>query len=86
VGSIRFDGILFVVYSNDHLPRHVHGFLGETEIIADLRSDGHVALASRKDAIRPANAKRSDVSKILNTAALHFDALAALWEEIHGNA
>jgi hypothetical protein len=86
VGSLRLDGVLFVVYSNDHPPRHVHGFLGETEAIADLRSDGNVSLASRKDAIRPANAKRSDVSKILNTAALHFDELAALWEEIHGNA
>ncbi|MHB1795100.1 MAG: hypothetical protein ACYCPO_09040 [Acidobacteriaceae bacterium] len=86
MGSIRFDGIRFVVCSNDHFPRHIHGFLGETEVIADLRPDDNVALASRKDAIRPANAKRSDVSKILDTAALHFDELAALWGEIHGKA
>jgi hypothetical protein len=37
-------------------------------------------------AIRPANAKRSDVKKILNAAALHFEELAGLWEETHGKA
>lgn len=64
----------------------MHGFLSETEVIVDLRSDGNVALADHKDAIRPSNAKRSDVKKILNTAAEHFDDLAALWEGIHGKA
>jgi hypothetical protein len=86
VGSLRLDGIRFVVYSNDHPPRHVHGFFGETEAIVDLRADGTVALAERKDAVRPADAKRSDVRKILNVAASHFEELAALWEEIHGDA
>jgi hypothetical protein len=36
------------------------------------------------DAVQPGNAKRSDVKKILNAAALHFEELAALWEEMHG--
>ena len=84
MGSLRFDGILFVAYSNDHSPRHVHGFAGETEAIVDLRMDGWVALANRSDAIRPANAKRSDVKRILRVAAAHYEELAALWEEIHG--
>jgi len=83
VGSLRLDGVLFIAYSNDHPPRHVHGFAGETEAIIDLRLDGAVALAKRGDAIRPANAKRSDVRKILNAAALHFEKLAALWEAMH---
>jgi len=52
----------------------------------DLRVDGTVALANRDDAIRPANAKRSDVKKTLNTAAEHFEELAGLWETIHGKA
>jgi len=47
VGSLRFGGIQFVLYSNDHPPRHVHGFLDGTEVI---------------------------------------EALANLWEKIHGNA
>jgi hypothetical protein len=83
VGSLRLDGVLFIAYSNDHPPRHVHGFAGETEAIIDLRLDGAVALMKRGDAIRPANAKRSDVRKILNAAALHFEELAALWEAMH---
>jgi hypothetical protein len=86
VGSLRFGGVLFVAYSNDHWPRHVHGFASETEAIVDLRLDGTVALAKRDDAIRPSDAKRSDVKKILNAAALHFEELAGLWEEIHGKA
>jgi uncharacterized protein DUF4160 len=86
VGSLKFDGVLFVAYSNDHPPRHVHGFASDIEVIVDLRLDGTVALAKRDDAIRPANAKRSDVKKILNAAALHFEELAALWEDIHGEA
>jgi hypothetical protein len=86
VGSLRFDGVLFVAYSNDHPPRHVHGFAGETEALVDLQLDGSVALAERNDAVRPANAKRSDVKKILNVAALHFEELVELWEGIHGKA
>jgi len=86
VGSLSFDGIRFVVYSNDHPPRHVHGFLAETQVIVDLLEDGNVALADRADAIRPGNAKRSDVRKILNAAAAHFDELAALWKGIHGQS
>ena len=84
--SLLFGGVLFVAYSNDRWPRHVHGFTGDTEAIVDLRMDGTVALAERNDAIRPANAKRRDVKKILNAAALHFEELAALWEAIRGEA
>lgn len=84
VSSRSFDGVLFVIYSNDHPPRHVHGFAGETEAIVDLRADGNVALAERRDSIRPANAKRSDVKKILSAAARHFEELVELWEGVHG--
>ena len=84
--SLRFAGVRFVAYSNDHPPRHVHGFVGGTEAILDLRLEGTVALAERNDAVRPANAKRSDVKKILNAAALHFEEIVGLWEEIHGKA
>jgi hypothetical protein len=86
VVSLRFGGIRFVVYSNDHLPRHVHGFHGESEAIIHLRSDGAVTLADRDDAVRPGNAERSDVKKILKAAALHFEELAGLWEDTHGKA
>ena len=84
--SLRFVGVRFVAYSNDHPPRHVHGFTGETEAIIDLRLDGTVALAKRDDAIRPANAKQSDVKKVLRAAGEHFEELAQLWEEARGKA
>lgn len=86
MGSLLVGGIRFVIYSNDHPPRHLHGFLSGTEVIVDLLADGGVALANRKDAIRPFNAKRSDVKKVLTAAAYNFEALVALWEGIHGNA
>jgi hypothetical protein len=82
--SLRFGGVRFVIYSNDHPPRHVHGFYGDTEAIVDLRADRTVALAKRRDAVRPPNTKRADVKKILNAAAERFDDLAALWESVHG--
>lgn len=86
VSSRRIAGIRFVVYSNDHQPRHVHGFFEEAEVIADLLLNGDVALAERRDAIRPANAKRSSVKKILKVSAENFEELVGLWEHIHGKA
>ena len=64
----------------------MHGFADETEAIIDLLATGDVALARRADAVRPFNAKRSDVRKILTSAAENFEALVALWEGIHGKA
>lgn len=84
MGSVRFDGIRFTVYSNDHEPRHVHDFYAEVEVVVDLLSDGDVALANRTDAIRPGNATRSDIRHVLATAASHFDELVSLWERNHG--
>jgi hypothetical protein len=48
VSSAKFGGVLFIAFANDHPPRHVHGFAGETEAIIDLRSDGGVALSKRR--------------------------------------
>jgi hypothetical protein len=83
MASLRFGSVLFVAYPQDHTPRHVHGFLEETEVIVDLGDDCTVRLAKRADAIRPPNAKRSSVRRILNVAAEHFDELIALWEKVH---
>lgn len=83
MASRRIGSVRFVAYPQDHEPRHVHGFTAEVEVIVDLRYDGTVALASREDAIRPANAKRSDIRRILNIAAQHFEKLAELWGRMH---
>ena len=85
MGSLRFDGVWFIAYPEDHEPRHVHGFYAETEVIVDLREGPgrQVAQAGRINAVRPGNASRSDVKHILRVAAAHFDELVALWEESH---
>lgn len=83
MASIRLAGVLFVAYPQDHTPRHVHGFVDETEVIVDVRANRTVALADRSDAIRPGNAKRSSVRRVLNSAAEHFDVLVSMWERMH---
>lgn len=84
MGSKVFEGVTFRAYPNDHAPRHVHGFYAEVEIIVDLKLDGTVSLAARTDAIRPGNASKSDVRRVLAVAAKHFLVLVALWERHHG--
>jgi hypothetical protein len=83
VASLRFGNVRFIAYPQDHEPRHVHGFVEQTEAIVDLTFSGDVMLADRPDCIRPGNAKRSDVRKILRTAAEHFEELVSLWEKMH---
>ena len=73
----------FVAYPQGHEPRHVHGFRGETEVIVNIRDDRTVDLADRDDAVRPANAKKSDIRVVLKKAAEHFAELVTLWEEMH---
>ena len=86
MGSIRFDGVRFVAYPEDHEPHHVHGFYAEVEVIVELRNEPRreVAQADRSNAVRPGNASRSDVKHILLVATEHFDRLVQLWEEAHG--
>ena len=45
-----------------------------------LISQNAVRLSRRKDAVRPANAKRADVNYIRKVAQQKFDELVALWE------
>ena len=83
MASLCVGGVLFVAYPQDHTPRHVHNFAGETEVVVDLRTNRTVDLADRVDAIRPRNAKRNSVGHILKVAAEHFDELVTLWEKMH---
>jgi hypothetical protein len=84
VGSKTYDGVWFAAYSNDHEPPHVHGAYAETLVIVDLLPDGTTAESSRAGAVQPNNAKRSDVRRILETAADHAAELKLLWEKTHG--
>jgi hypothetical protein len=85
VGSIRFDGVRFIAYPQDHEPCHVHGFYAEIEVIVELRATPvrEVRLANRVDAVRPGHAKRADAKYILQVAAEHLEELIQLWRQAH---
>jgi hypothetical protein len=84
MGSLRFNAILFSIYSHDHLPPHVHAYYGEVTMILDLLPGGGVELSSRKKCIDPANAKRNDVRRVLKIAHEHEADIRELWKETHG--
>ena len=85
MSSIRFDGVRFVAYPEDHEPCHVHGFYAEIEVIVELheRPTKEAALGDRTRAVRPGDASRADVKHVLRVATKHFDELVKLWEEAH---
>ena len=84
MGSKTFDGVWFISYSKDHAPAHVHGQYSETRVIVDLLRDGRTTRSERRDAVKPGNAKRRDIQRILETAAAHAAELHELWEKTHG--
>lgn len=85
MGSLRFGSIKFVAYTNDHQPRHVHAFLGkEIEVIVDLRTDGSVAVADRRNAFWPKDLRVAQIRTILECAAENFDDLVLLWKGARG--
>ena len=87
MGSVRFDGVRFILWSHDHPPPHVHGSYADIEIVVDLLVEERaVRLSFRKDAKRPNNARRSDVNHILSTASEHFEELLAMWTVLHGKS
>lgn len=83
MGSKTFEGVLFTAYPNDHPPVHVHGYYAEASAIVEL-ADGTVRLAARKKAVKPRNAKQSDVNHILRTALKYADELVELWRTARG--
>jgi Domain of unknown function (DUF4160) len=86
VGSKTLDGVWFISFADDHEPPHVHGQYGETTVIVDLLPGGWVAQSTRAKSVIPANAKRSDVRKILKAALDHAVELHELWETMHGTS
>ena len=85
MGSLRFEGVRFSVYSDDHAPPHIHASYAEVVVVIDLLiAQRAVALSKRRNAVTPLNGSRADVNYILELAANHFDALVHLWETIHG--
>ncbi|MDQ2865800.1 MAG: DUF4160 domain-containing protein [Candidatus Eremiobacteraeota bacterium] len=82
MSTVRIGSVQFRVFPQDHEPVHVHGRYAETVVVVELLADGTVQKAPRKDAVIPPDAKRSDVRKILKTAAEHYDEIMAAWEQM----
>ncbi len=84
MGSLWFEAVKFYVYTRDHPPPHVHAQYGENRVILELVDGGGVALARRRDAVRPENMKRADLRKVVRMAIRHEAELRELWRSIHG--
>ncbi len=84
MGSGRYYGVRFSVWSHDHSPPHVHAAYGDIKMVVDLVERGNVTVRTRKHSIQPANANKSDIRHILRTARVYHSELLWLWEERHG--
>jgi hypothetical protein len=84
VGTLSFGGVAFQCFSDDHSPPHVYASYAGVEVIVELLRGGGVALANRRDRLKPPNAKRNDVRRVLRAAKLHEGELRKLWEKTHG--
>jgi hypothetical protein len=80
MGSKRFRGVRFSVWTNDHTPRHVHGEYAEVEVKILLLENGTVEVY----AVKPGNASKADIRHVLSVAQNHHTELVDLWEIHHG--
>lgn len=82
MGSRTFHGVRFAAWSDDHIPPHVHGYYAGIEVVLDLIAETEeIVLANRAKRVIPANAKKSDINRIVRAANKHADAVFRLWEE-----
>jgi hypothetical protein len=82
MGSLRFDGVRFAMFVDDHPPPHAHGSYGSVSLVVEFGDPEDIGV--RRGSTYPKNAKRSQVRKILDTALEHYDELRMTWEAIHG--
>jgi hypothetical protein len=83
MGSVRFDGVVFVVFSRDHAPPHVHACYGSLIVILELLAGGGIAVADRLDAYIPRSPKRNEVRRVVRCALMNEQALRELWRRTH---
>ena len=84
MGSLRFDGVWFRLYSDDHSPPHVHAYYADMSAVIDLLPEGGVAVSSRVRAYWPLNAKQSDLRRVLRVAWKHEARLRDEWQKLRG--
>ncbi|MGI0484525.1 DUF4160 domain-containing protein [Pantanalinema rosaneae CENA516] len=76
----REDGFRIVIYPNDHLPRHVHVFKADGEVIIQLGSDTEAPLIDQVYG----DISNKNIAKALQLVQIHQMKLLAAWREIHG--
>lgn len=78
---IRQNGFRIVIYSNDHLPCHVHAIKGDGEVRIDLGCSAPPTPPSLMSVMGKISDK--DVTKALFLVSEHQIELLAKWSEIH---
>ena len=76
---LRLDGFTVRIWSNDHLPRHVHLFKGDGTCVINLK--GKNGLPELREFY---NMKRSEVSQALKIVCEYQHELIEAWNKIHG--
>lgn len=76
----REDGFRLVIYPNDHLPRHVHIFRGDGEVIIRLGSDTETPSINQIYG----DISNKDIAKALRIVQVSQVKLLELWKTIHG--
>jgi hypothetical protein len=76
---LRISGYVVRIWSNDHLPRHVHVFKNDGECVINLvEKDGHPELREFY------NMKRSEIATAIRIIGDHQEKLISEWNRIHG--
>ena len=75
----RKDGFVVRIWSNDHLPRHVHIFKGDGTCVINLEGDN--GLPELREFY---GMKRNEVAKAIYLVCEYQEKLIAEWIRIHG--
>lgn len=76
---LRIDGYVVRIWSNDHLPCHVHVFKGGGECVINI-----VGKNGQPELREFYNFKRKEVAKAIRIVADNQEKLIKAWNEIHG--
>ena len=76
---LKEDGFSIRIWSNDHLPRHVHVFKGDGECVINLQ--GTDSLPELREFY---GMKRKEVAKAIQLVYKHQEKLIEAWIKIHG--
>ena len=79
VTVLREDGLRIVIFSNDHVPAHVHVF-GDGEAKIDIVGE------NAADLVWAVNMTRGEIRRSLRVVQENLSFLRRKWEDIHGKA